>query len=172
LAIWWVPSLPDSYLRQAVGLAGWLLLCAAAAAGGGFASANAGEFYQLLVRPSWAPPAWVFGPVWTVLYALMAIAAWLVWRTRGFRGAALALGLFVTQLVVNALWTWLFFTWRQGALAFVEIILLWMLIVATIVAFSCFSRIAAVLLLPYIAWVSLACALTYSTWQMNPGVLG
>jgi tryptophan-rich sensory protein len=102
----------------------------------------------------------------------MAIAAWLVWRTRGFRSAALALGLFVVQLVVNALWTWLFFTWRQGALAFVEIILLWVLIVATIVAFSRISRIAAVLLLPYIAWVSLACALTYSTWQMNPGVLG
>lgn len=164
--------MPDSYPRQAAGLGGWLLLCAAVAAGGGFASANAGEFYQLLVRPSWAPPAWVFGPVWTVLYTLMAIAAWLVWRTRGFRSAALALGLFVVQLVVNALWTWLFFTWRQGALAFVEIILLWVLIVATIVAFSRISRIAAVLLLPYIAWVSLACALTYSTWQMNPGVLG
>ncbi len=167
-----VPSMPNSLPKQAAGLAGWLLLCAAAAAAGGFASANAGEFYQLLVRPSWAPPAWVFGPVWTVLYTLMAVAAWLVWRSHGFRGAPLALGLFVMQLVVNAVWTWLFFTWRQGALAFAEILLLWVLILATIVAFYRFNRVAALLLVPYIAWVSLACALTYSTWQMNPGVLG
>ena len=110
--------------------------------------------------------------MWTVLYTLMAVAAWLVWRAHGFRGAPLALGLFVMQLVVNAVWTWLFFTWRQGALAFAEILLLWVLILATIVAFHRFHRIAALLLVPYIAWVSLACALTYSTWQMNPAVLG
>src|SRR5690606_10580565 len=101
--------------RRLAGLLGWLGVSFAAAAIGGFASANAGDFYVRLIRPDWAPPGWLFGPVWTILYLLMAVSAWLVWRERGFRGAPVALGLFLAQLAANALWTWLFFAWRLGA---------------------------------------------------------
>lgn len=158
--------------HQALGLVGWLLLAFAAAAAGGFASANAGDFYAELVRPSWAPPGWLFGPVWSVLYALMGISAWLVWRVRGFAGARSALLLFIAQLAVNALWTWLYFVWREGALAFGEILLLWLLIVATIGLFWRVSKVAAVLLMPYLGWVSFASALSFATWRLNPGLLG
>jgi len=157
---------------QFLGLLAWLAICFCAAAVGGFASANAGTFYQDLVRPDWAPPAWLFAPAWTVLYFLMAIAAWLVWRDRGFRGASTALSLFLIQLAANALWTWLFFAWQLGALAFVEIVVLWALIVATIVAFRRVRPVAAALLLPYLAWVTFASALAWSTWQLNPSLLG
>lgn len=161
-----------SKTRQASGLVGWLLLVLAAAAIGGFASANAGTFYGELVRPTWAPPGWLFAPVWSVLYGLMGISAWLVWRVRGFAGARNALLVFALQLAANALWTWLFFAWRQGGLAFAEILLLWMLIVATVGLFWRVSRLSAVLLLPYLAWVSFASALTWSMWRLNPGPLG
>lgn len=157
---------------QAVGLLVWLLLVFAAAAIGAFASASASEFYRDLVRPPWAPPGWLFGPVWSVLYALMGVAAWLVWRTRGFDGARNALLLFVVQLAANALWTWLFFVWHQGGLAFAEIILLMALILATIALFWRVNRLAAVLLFPYFSWVSFASALTLSTWRLNPELLG
>jgi len=155
-----------------MGLLGWLLLAFAAAAVGGLASASAGEFYRELVRPSWAPPGWLFGPVWSVLYVLMGVSAWLVWRARGFAGAKSALVVFIVQLGVNALWTWIFFVWRQGGLAFAEILLLWALIVATIGLFWRVSRLAAMLLLPYLAWVSFASALTLSAWRLNPALLG
>ncbi|WP_420125921.1 TspO/MBR family protein [Longimicrobium sp.] len=158
--------------RQGIGLAGWLLGSFAAAAVGGVASANAGDFYQQFVRPGWAPPPWLFGPVWSVLYLLMGIAAFLVWRERGWRGARAALTLFVVQLAANALWTWLFFAWRRGALAFGEILLLWVLIAATIVAFWRVKPLAGALLIPYLLWVSFATALTWAVWQMNPAVLG
>jgi tryptophan-rich sensory protein len=157
--------------RQALGFVGWASLTFAAAAVGAFASVDAGVFYAELARPSWAPPAWVFGPVWSALYALMAASAWWVWRTRGFAGARTALVLFIVQLVANALWSWLFFAWRQGGLAFAEVLLLWCLIVATIVAFRRISLVAAVLLYPYWAWTTFAAALTFSIWRLNPGIL-
>ncbi len=103
--------LPTSVSRQALGLLGWLLLTFAAAAIGAFASANAGAFYGKLNRPFWAPPGWLFGPVWTSLYALMGVSAFLVWRARSFSGARSALVLFIAQLAANALWGWLFFVW-------------------------------------------------------------
>lgn len=156
---------------QVLGLVAWLLATAAAAALGAIASADAADFYRQLLRPDWAPPARLFGPVWSLLYLLMAVAAWLVWRAQGFRGAGPTLILYVVQLAVNALWTWLFFVWRLGGAALIEILLLWVLIVATIVAFWRFQRLAAVLLVPYLAWVSLACALTFTTWQLNPSLL-
>jgi benzodiazapine receptor len=163
--------LPGSKFRQAFGLLGWLLVAFSAAAVGGFASASANELYRELVRPSWAPPGWVFGPVWSVLYALMGIAAWLVWRARAFAGARRALVLFIVQLVANALWTWLFFVWRLGGAAFGEILLLWALILATMVLFWRFSKVAAALLFPYLAWVSFASALNFAIWRLNPGLL-
>lgn len=153
--------------RQVLGFFGWLSLCFAAAALGGLASAQAGAFYHALVRPPWAPPAWLFGPVWTVLYMLMATSAWLVWRERGFRNSGVALHLFILQLAVNASWTWLFFVWHLGGLAFAEILLLWLLILATVVMFWHRNRLAAALLLPYLAWVAFASALTRAVWKSN-----
>jgi len=164
--------LPLSIPLQSLGLFGWLLVAFAAAAVGGFASANAGDFYRDLVRPSWAPPGWLFRPVWSVLYALMGVAAWLVWRARGFAGARGALLTFIVQLTANALWTWLFFVWRQGGLAFAEILVLLALILVTIGLFWRVSTVAAALLVPYLAWASFACLLSLSTWKLNPGLLG
>ncbi|MBX3656703.1 MAG: tryptophan-rich sensory protein [Ramlibacter sp.] len=158
--------------RQALALIGWLAVAFATAAVGGLASANAGDFYRDLIRPPWAPPGWLFAPVWSALYALMGISAWLVWRAGGFAGARNALLVFMLQLAANALWTWLFFVWRQGGLALAEIVLLWVLIALTIGLFWRVSRLAAMLLLPYLAWVSFASALTLATWQLNPALLG
>lgn len=158
--------------KQVMGFAGWLVVCFVAAAIGGAASVQAGPFYTQLVRPGWAPPASIFGPVWTVLYALMAIAAWLAWRVGGFRAARLALTLFLVQLALNALWSWLFFGWHRGGLAFADIVVLWALIVATVIAFWRTRPLAGVLLVPYLLWVSFASALNYSVWQLNPQVLG
>ena len=164
-------SPPISVSRQAFGLLGWLLLAFATAAVGAIASANAGTFYAALTRPSWAPPSWLFGPIWSALYTLMAVSAWLVWRARGFAGARSALLLFIAQLAANALWSWLFFTWHQGGLAFAEVLFLWFLIAATVVSFWRYSRLAAALLLPYLAWVTVASALTFAVWRLNPGLL-
>ena len=162
----------SSALKQGLGLAGWLLASFATAALGGLASINAAGFNAQLVQPAWAPPGWVFGPVWTVLYILMGVAAWLVWRKHGFRGAGAALNIYAAQLVANAVWTWLFFAWRLGAVAFAEIALLWLLIAATICLFWRLHWWAAILLLPYLAWVSFAAALNFTLWRLNPAVLG
>jgi benzodiazapine receptor len=157
--------------KQLLGLLGWLAVSFAAAALGGIASANAGDFYRQLTRPAWAPPAWLFAPAWTLLYVLMGVAAWLVWRERGFRQARRALSLFLIQLAFNALWTWLFFVWHLGALAFVEILVLWSLILFTMVAFWRVRPAASALLVPYLMWVTFASALTYSVWQRNAALL-
>jgi tryptophan-rich sensory protein len=161
-----------SAVNQGLGLVAWLLASFATAAVGALASVNAAGFYGQLVQPSWAPPAWLFGPAWSVLFVLMAVAAWLVWREQGFRGARPALTLYVVQLVLNALWSWLFFAWQLGAVAFAEIVLLWTLIAATIVLFWRLNRAAAILLLPYLAWVSFASALNFTLWRLNPTILG
>ena len=157
-------------------LAGWIGVAAAAGAVGGVASRNAGEFYAALVRPDWAPPAWLFGPVWTVLYLLMGVAAWLVWRrwpstAAGSAARRLGLAMFVVQLALNALWTWLFFAWRQGGAAFGEIGLLWVAVAITIWLFGRVRPLAAWCLVPYLAWVSFAMALTWAVWRRNPGLL-
>lgn len=145
-------------------LIGWLLVVLAAGAVGALATRDARAFYAGLVKPTWAPPGWLFGPVWTTLYVLMGVAAWLVWRTAGWTGA---LSLFVGQLACNAAWSWFFFAWRRGALAFVDVVVLLVLIVATIFAFARVHALAAVLLLPYLAWVTFATALTYAIWRAN-----
>jgi benzodiazapine receptor len=158
--------------RRLAGLAGWLLLCFAVSAIGALASIQAQAFYGQLVQPDWAPPGYVFGPVWTILYAMMAIAAWLVWCKGGFRENRLALSLFLAQLAVNALWSWLFFAWFLGALAFADIMLLWLLIATTLWAFWRRHLLAGMLMLPYLFWVSFAAMLNFSVWQLNPGLLG
>jgi tryptophan-rich sensory protein len=157
--------------KQLIGLAGWLLLCFATAGIGAVASADAPAFYARLSKPAWAPPASLFAPVWTTLYAMMGIAAWLVWRTGPAPAVRNALLLFVVQLAANALWSWIFFKSKLGGAAFAEILLLWLLIATTIFLFMRSSRLAAALLLPYLGWVSFATVLTFSTWQRNPLLL-
>ncbi len=160
---------------RVIGLVLWLAVSFLAAGIGSIASIQAGPFYTQLVRPEWAPPASVFGPMWTILYALMGIAAWLVWLVWGtddYRAARTALTLFFVQLAVNALWSWLFFRWRLGAWAFADIVLLWVLIVATMIAFWRIKPLAGVLLIPYLLWVSFAAVLNYKVWQLNPQLLG
>jgi tryptophan-rich sensory protein len=161
----------DSKQRQVLGLAGWLAISFAAAVIGAVASVQAKSFYGHLAHPHWAPPTTVFGPVWTVLYALMGVAAWLVWRVGGWRGNRGTLMVFLVQLALNALWSWLFFVWHRGASALVDIVLLWLLIVVTVILFGRVRASAGVLLIPYLAWVSFASALNYSVWQLNPALL-
>jgi len=160
---------PRSLSSQLVGLFGWLLASFAAGAVGAAASVDAASFYAQLGKPSWAPPAWVFGPVWSALYVLMGVSAWLVCRSPGSKGVAL--GLFGAQLGANALWSWLFFAWHRGALAAVEVLALLGLIVATVAAFWRSSRLASALLVPYALWVSFASVLTWTIWRSNPGLL-
>ncbi len=147
------------------GLAVWLVLCFAAPALG--SAAGPGEWYAQLQKPAWNPPGWVFGPVWTLLYAMMAVAAWGVWRRGGWRAQRLPLSLFLTQLALNALWTPLFFGLRSPGLALVDIVLLWLALAATLAAFARVHRASAVLLAPYLAWVSFAAFLNFTIWQLN-----
>jgi len=161
-----------SSLHQIAGFAGWFGLTLVAAVVGGMASVNAKDFYANLVRPDWAPPGWLFGPVWTVLYLMIAVAAFLVWRRAGWGGARTALVLFLLQLVLNAIWTWLFFGLQLGGPAFFELLLLWLAVAATLWRFWRVQRVAAGLLVPYLLWVSFAGALNFTVWQLNPGTLG
>jgi translocator protein len=158
--------------RSQLGLVGWIVLTSVAAVIGASATGDAAQFYGQLQLPAWAPPASLFGPVWTVLYLAMAFAAWLIWRRYGFRDARTALTLFLVQLAFNALWSWLFFGWKLGAWSFTGLLLLWVLIVATLVSFWRLHTLAAGLLIPYLAWVTFAGALNYVAWQLNPQSLG
>jgi benzodiazapine receptor len=155
---------------QAIGLLAWLLLAFAAAALGAAASADAGPFYEQLARPAWAPPAAVFAPVWAVLYVMMGTAAWLVWREEAGRDSTAALVLFMLQLCANAAWSWLFFAWRHGDYAFGEVLVLLALVALTSLAFARISRVAGLLMLPYLLWVAFASALTWAVWQANPNM--
>ncbi len=151
--------------RQAVGLLLWLVVSLSAGwIGSGFAP---GEWYAGLAKPSWNPPSSVFAPVWSTLYMLMGLAAWLVWRQVGVRGAPVAMGLFALQLVLNALWSYLFFGIHQPAVAFLDIVVLWLVILATTIAFWRVSVPAGVLLLPYLCWVGFAGALNLQLWRLN-----
>ena len=162
----------SSASRPILGLFAWFGLVAAAATLASFASLGAPEFYRALARPAWAPPASVFGPVWTALYAMMAFAAWLVWREADSRHGRIALALFLVQLALNVLWSWLFFAWHLGMWSVIDIAILWCAIVATIYAFWHVRPLAAALLLPYLAWVKFAAALNFTVWRLNPALLG
>jgi tryptophan-rich sensory protein len=125
-------------------------------------------WYAQLAKPSWTPPAWLFAPVWTLLYLSMAVAAWLVWREHGFTdGAAHALVSFAVQLALNALWSIIFFGWKRKGLAFAEIAVLWLAILTTTLAFCRLTPAAGWLMLPYLAWVAFAAALNFSIWRKN-----
>jgi benzodiazapine receptor len=157
-----------STIRQAISLTLSVALCFAAAGLGSLFTRPAIEgWYASLHKPSWTPPNWLFGPVWTALYLVMAIAVWLVWRRAGFSGARLALALFATQLALNVAWTGIFFGLRAPGAAFAEIVFLWLFILATAIAFWPISRAAAWLMLPYLLWVAYAAGLNFSIWRLN-----
>jgi translocator protein len=162
---------PYNARQQVMGAVLLLALTFLAAALGSLGSINAGDFYQQLEQPSWAPPAWLFGPVWTVLYCMMAAAAFLVWRSRPLAQTSPVLGLYVFHLALNVLWTWLFFVWQSGLWAFIEILLLLALIIWLVLRFRHYSKVAAALLLPYLAWVAFASLLSLTLWRMNPALL-
>jgi benzodiazapine receptor len=148
-----------------------ILATLAAAVLAAMGSTRSGELYQQLDKPPWAPPASAFSPVWTVLYILMALAAVLVVRRAGRRTTQGALLLFTAQLALNALWPWLFFRWRLGGAALVDIVALLVVLSLTVPAFARLHRKAAALLLPYLLWVAYATALTWSVWRRNPALL-
>lgn len=158
-------------LRAAIGLACWLGITFVAASVGAIASIQAKAFYMTLLRPGWAPPAWLFGPVWTVLYILMGVAAWMVWQRHGFSGGGTALWTFLLQLALNALWTWLFFRLHLGGASVLEILVLWCVVLWTILDFLKLRPLAGVLLTPYLAWVTFAFCLTWAIWRRNPRLL-
>ena len=133
--------------------------------GGLFTASSVGTWYEGLAKPSWRPPNWLFGPVWTILYAMMAVSAWLVWKRAGFGSALL---MFAAQLLINGIWSPVFFGAQSLGGGLVVIVALWFAIVGTIAMFWPVSLAAALLLLPYLAWVSFATVLNAAVWRMNP----
>ena len=148
-----------------LGLLAWLALVFAASLTSVFVSTDG--WYTELAKPAWNPPAWIFGPVWTVLYIMMAVAAWRVWLRGGWKEQRVALGLFLAQWALNALWTPLFFGLYLPGWALVEILALFVLILLVIRAFWLADRIAGALLVPYAAWVAFASVLNFTLWRMN-----
>jgi len=154
--------------RDTIGFSVFLALCLAVAALGGAATATSvGTWYQTLAKPPFNPPNWIFAPVWTTLYFMMAIAAWRVWRRDGLRQARWALALFALQLGLNLAWSIVFFGMRMIGAALVEIVVLLLAILATTVVFWQRDRVAGMLLIPYAAWVAFATVLTAALWQLN-----
>jgi benzodiazapine receptor len=153
-------------VQAILGAVVWLAVTFAAAAIGARFLPDA--WYQRLNKPTWNPPNWIFAPVWTVLYLLMAAAAWLVWRRYGLAGAFLPLSLFVLQLALNSAWTWLFFGLHRPQAALLDIGLLWAVVLATVITFWDLAPLAGALLVPYLLWVSFASALNWAIWRRNP----
>jgi benzodiazapine receptor len=148
-----------------LGLGVFIILCFAVAGIGGLTTTpNIPNWYATLAKPAWTPPDWIFGPVWSALYLSMALAAWLVWRKGD---ALLPLTLFAVQLSFNAAWSWLFFGLHSPGIAFVDIVLLWLAIVATTIAFWRRSLVAGLLFVPYLVWVSFATVLNWAIWRLN-----
>jgi len=158
-------SLHPSRTRLALMLPAWLVLTFAAATAGSFFLP--GEGYAQLNKPSWNPPNWIFAPVWTSLYTLMAVAAWLVWLRGGFSAQRRPLALYLAQLLLNALWSPLFFGLQKPGLALADLVLLWLALVATLTSFWKARPLAGALLLPYLAWVTFAAVLNFTVWQLN-----
>ena len=148
-----------------VGLFFWVALSFAAAGIG--SRFPPGDWYAHLAKPAVNPPAWVFAPVWTLLYLVMGIAAWLVWRQRRVARTAPALALFLVQLALNAAWSWLFFGLRQLGWALVDLAALWLAIGATLLAFWAHRPLAGLLMVPYLLWISFAALLNFQLWRLN-----
>lgn len=167
-----VPGAPASPRRSPgrdlLALVGFLAACFSAAGVGGLLTAlGLGGWYDSLRKPPWNPPSSAFGPVWTLLYASMALAAWLVWKRSGRAGARVPLALFGLQLALNVAWSGLFFGLRRPDLALLEIVALWLAILATLVAFARVRPLAGWLMAPYLLWVTFAAALNFALWRLN-----
>jgi benzodiazapine receptor len=156
---------PPTGARRWLGLLGWVALAHLASVPG--VLVTLASEYAAFARPAWAPPGWVFGPVWTALYTLMGVAAWLVWERGGWAARRGPLGLFLLQLVLNAAWTPLFFGADLRGWALAELVVLWAAILAMLLAFRRVRPVAGALLGPYLAWVTFAGALNYAVWRMN-----
>ncbi len=152
----------SSITRRRLALAGFIVItfCAPLLSVGSMP----GEWYAALIKPGWNPPAWVFGPAWTLLYTLMAVAAWLVWKRVGF---SRPLAYYFAQLALNAAWTPIFFGAHQLGWALAEIVVLWTLILLTLLSFRRVSPVAGWLFVPYLAWVSFATFLNFTLWRLN-----
>lgn len=133
-----------------------------------FTTPSIDGWYPGIIKPALNPPSWIFGPVWTTLFILMGIAAYLIWK-KGLdrRDVRIALGIFVGQLVLNTFWSIIFFGFHSPGRAFIEVIFLWLAILTTIIVFAKISKPAAWLLVPYIFWVSFAMYLNYAIWMLN-----
>lgn len=161
-------SVENRRLREVWTLGGFLLVCfAVAAAGGAVTATSVNDWYQTLAKPGFTPPDWLFAPVWTLLYGLMAVAGWRVWRTSGFPAARRPLIAFVIQLALNLGWSVLFFGLNLIGAALVEMSLLLAAVVVTGVLFAQRDRIAGLLFVPYAAWVGFALALNTAIWLQN-----
>jgi tryptophan-rich sensory protein len=153
-----------------LGLVVFIVVCLGAGGLGAIATTPEIEgWYKTIEMPSWNPPDYIFGPVWTTLYVMMAVAAWMVWKQDGFKAAAAPLMLFAVQLGLNVAWSWIFFGMHQPGWAFAEIVILWLAIVATTIAFFQKSKVAGGLMVPYLAWVSFASVLNFTIWRLNAG---
>jgi benzodiazapine receptor len=154
--------------RDIAGLIASLAACfAVAGLGAHWTTLGLGPWYEGLRKPTWTPPNFLFAPVWTALYILMAVAAWLVWLRRGLPGSRISLGLFGLQLALNLAWPGIFFALREPGPGFAEIAMLWVTILATVLAFVRVSRVAAAMMVPYLVWVSYASALNFAIWRLN-----
>ena len=153
-------------LESILAFAGFLIICLGVGGVAGYATLpEIAGWHSTLNKPNFNPPNWIFGPIWTLLYILMAISAWLMWQRGGLMQPAL--GFFAVQLIFNFAWSFIFFRAHLIGWALVDICLLWLAIVATIFSFVQVSAIAAWLLIPYLAWVSFATLLNASIWRLN-----
>lgn len=151
--------------KDLLGLAFWLLLTFGVA----YLSSQfePGEWYKTISKPSWTPPGWVFGPVWSLLYLSMGISAWLVWRKRASGAVKLPLSIYLVQLIVNGLWFWFFFGRQMIGAALIDLLILVFVVSINLVLFLRVDRKAGVLLVPYLLWISFAAVLNFQIWRLN-----
>jgi tryptophan-rich sensory protein len=145
----------------------FLLICIAVAAFG--MMFKPGDWYMGLIKPGWTPPNWLFPPVWSLLYLMIAVAGWLAWQRHGVQGAGLAFSFYAVQLILNGLWSWLFFGLHRADLAFLDIVALWLAILGNLILFYGMTAPAGLLLVPYLLWVTYAGALNFMIWRTNIG---
>lgn len=151
--------------KDLLGLAFWVALTFSVAA---LASQfEPGEWYTNIAKPTWTPPGWVFGPVWSILYLSMGVSAWLIWRQRHKTKVYRPLAFYIAQLAINGIWSWLFFGRQWIGLALIDLVALVILVAITVVMFLRVHRTAGLLLLPYLLWISFASALNFQIWRMN-----
>jgi len=157
-----------SWQRSVLGLVVCVVLCyGAAAIGAIFTTSAIPDWYSRIEKPPWTPPNWLFGPVWTMLYLTIAVAAWMVWSRERLTGNSVPLILFALQLVLNAAWSPIFFGLHMLGAALFEIVALWTLALATTVAFWRVTPMAGALMLPYLSWLAFALSLNFAIWRMN-----